>query len=372
MREETPTSCIVPVQDIGLVFGAAYTILEVRDSDGEHLIKLRNPPGDHEEWRGDWGDHSPLWTRRQRARLGLVEDDKDNAFWMSFHDFCVVFRSLYVCRWYDPRQWTRLEQSGSWEMREDIDTAAGLPSSQQKVCELENNPQFILEVNSRTDLKISLIQTDDEPQPAACFVLKGTEETTTPGKKQNQQGGIPARVSQLTREAVVASTGPPARERERCIYATLGSGTYVLMCAAFMAGMEGSFKVEITTNSPQLKFRKLWPPADPTELEKAFDDSKAAGRLANKGLQKLEAIGAGLGDKLNDGADKAVTKARAFEMERKVEAAKRKEQQEKEEQELQKAQEEKEGEAAAAAAAAPAATATAPEGPAAEQLSAEG
>lgn len=28
------------------------------------------------------------------------------------------------------------------------------------------------------------------------------------------------------------------------------------------------FKVEITTNSPQLKFRKLWPPADPTELEK--------------------------------------------------------------------------------------------------------
>lgn len=36
------------VQDIGLVFGAAYTILDVRDSDGEQLIKLRNPPGDHE------------------------------------------------------------------------------------------------------------------------------------------------------------------------------------------------------------------------------------------------------------------------------------------------------------------------------------
>ncbi|CAN0068307.1 unnamed protein product, partial [Laminaria digitata] len=51
------------------------------------------------------------------------------------------------------------------------------------------------------------------------------------------------RVSHLSREAVVASTGAPARERERSIYATLGSGTYVLMCAAFMAGMEGSFKV---------------------------------------------------------------------------------------------------------------------------------
>lgn len=31
------------------------------------------------------------------------------------------------------RRWTTLEQSGSWEMREDLDTAAGLPSAQQKV-----------------------------------------------------------------------------------------------------------------------------------------------------------------------------------------------------------------------------------------------
>lgn len=56
-----------------------------------------------QEWRGDWGDNSMLWTRRRRARLGLVKNDQDNAFWMSFNDFCVAFRSLYVCRWYDPR-----------------------------------------------------------------------------------------------------------------------------------------------------------------------------------------------------------------------------------------------------------------------------
>lgn len=64
-----------------------------------------------QEWRGDWGDNSMLWTRRRRARLGLVKNDQDNAFWMSFNDFCVAFRSLYVCRWYDPRQDTRV---GGW------------------------------------------------------------------------------------------------------------------------------------------------------------------------------------------------------------------------------------------------------------------
>lgn len=59
----------------------------------------------------------------------------------------------------------------------------------------------------------------------------------------SKPGRVPARVEKLSREVVVASTGPPARQRERNIYVTLGSGTYVVMCAAFMAGMEGSFKV---------------------------------------------------------------------------------------------------------------------------------
>ncbi|CAM9207590.1 unnamed protein product [Choristocarpus tenellus] len=36
------------IQDIGLVFGTAYTIFDVQESEGEQLIKLCNPPGDHE------------------------------------------------------------------------------------------------------------------------------------------------------------------------------------------------------------------------------------------------------------------------------------------------------------------------------------
>ena len=39
------------IQDSGLVFGAAYVIYEVKFVDGLKLVKLRNPPGDHGEWR---------------------------------------------------------------------------------------------------------------------------------------------------------------------------------------------------------------------------------------------------------------------------------------------------------------------------------
>lgn len=67
-----------------------------------------------------------------------------------------------------------------------------------------------------------------------------------------RRGVPPARVAKLTRESVAASTGSPVRERERSIYVTLGSGTYVVMCAAYMAGMEGSFKVRNKIRGPRV------------------------------------------------------------------------------------------------------------------------
>jgi hypothetical protein len=46
------------ILDSGLVFGACYTIYDVRQIAKHKLLKLRNPPGDHEEWKGDWYVHS--------------------------------------------------------------------------------------------------------------------------------------------------------------------------------------------------------------------------------------------------------------------------------------------------------------------------
>ncbi len=91
--------------DSGLVFGAVYTVYQVVEADGHCLIKLRNPPGDHGEWQGDWSDNSPLWTGRLRHKLGVVDDSDDGTFWMSVDDFVFAFRSLYLCRWFDPQRW---------------------------------------------------------------------------------------------------------------------------------------------------------------------------------------------------------------------------------------------------------------------------
>lgn len=65
-------------------------------------------------------------------------------------------------------------------------------------------------------------------------------DVSAPGRGRR---GAPKRVTELTSENVAASTGCLTRARERSMYVTLGSGTYVVMCATFLAGMEGSFKV---------------------------------------------------------------------------------------------------------------------------------
>ena len=53
--------------------------------------------------QGDWSDNSECWTRRLRRKLAW-EDSDDGTFWMSFDDFCLAFRNLYVCHYYHPEQ----------------------------------------------------------------------------------------------------------------------------------------------------------------------------------------------------------------------------------------------------------------------------
>ena len=53
------------------------------------------------EIEDDW----PGWNARLKMKLEVVEDEDDGCFFISFDDFCQNFRTLYVCRYYDPNRW---------------------------------------------------------------------------------------------------------------------------------------------------------------------------------------------------------------------------------------------------------------------------
>ena len=99
----------------GILFNATYTVYDVQEVDSICLLRLRNPPGDHKEWSGDWGDRSPLWTAKLKLKFAYVDDPSDNSFYMSFDDFCNIFKSLYVCKWYNQHRWNETRHPGWWK-----------------------------------------------------------------------------------------------------------------------------------------------------------------------------------------------------------------------------------------------------------------
>ena len=285
--------------EMGIVFESAYTIYEVKAIDGLQLLKLRNPPGDHEEWKGDWSDKSDLWNRRLKvmkffslyslitpfrslflsfvfvsfillvvflapiihsylcfhiqAKLGWADVD-DNTFWMSFDDFCNVFRYLYVCKYYG-KKWRETKLPGIWkksneleqENKDDIkniimqsdpslnatvdvveekkkkaksrvDTSGGLPTKHNPGCILENNPHYSLQIHRPTDFRITVSQTDSRGNssgdviPFAIYVVKNDHPST------------PMRLKSIHRDNVMLYSGEPKKERVQYLYGSLKPG----------------------------------------------------------------------------------------------------------------------------------------------------
>lgn len=251
------------ILDTGLVFGACYVIYDVQEIDGHRLLLLRNPPGDHDEWKGDWSDHSRLWTRRLKKLLHWNPNSEDNTFWMSFDDFCHVFRSLYVCRYYDPVKWPIQIRHGRWQG----ETACGLPTQHNPNCELDGNPQYSLSVPRPAEVMITVTQVDPaglapvDVLPIAVYIVA-----------QGSHKDRASRVKQLNKHQVVAHSGEPVRQREVHVHCSLEGRTYTVLVAAYKKGMEGPFKLTVQSNYP-LEIEQLWPavwkdPAKATMAEK--------------------------------------------------------------------------------------------------------
>ena len=92
----------------GLVGSHAYSLLScvtLNTARGpQRLLKLRNPWGEA-EWKGDWSDHSDLWTEDLKKQVGL-EDKDDGIFYMSYEDFSTYFTDVQICRVHDDYEYS--------------------------------------------------------------------------------------------------------------------------------------------------------------------------------------------------------------------------------------------------------------------------
>ncbi|XP_020089245.1 calpain-type cysteine protease ADL1 [Ananas comosus] len=132
----SPSGSDVHISSSGIVQGHAYSILQVREVDGHKLVQIRNPWANEVEWNGPWSDSSAEWTDRMKHKLKHVPQSKDGIFWMSWQDFQIHFRSIYICRVYPPEM--RYTIHGQWRGS----TAGGC----QDYDSWHQNPQFRLRV----------------------------------------------------------------------------------------------------------------------------------------------------------------------------------------------------------------------------------
>ena len=110
----TPPGSDSTNSNMGIVNGHAYAILDVAVIDGNNLVQLRNPWGSGVEWKGAWGDGSDSWNERAKKAVyermkkkrgqafqNVEKVKEDGIFWMSFNDFFMHYRTLYLCRFFD-------------------------------------------------------------------------------------------------------------------------------------------------------------------------------------------------------------------------------------------------------------------------------
>ena len=75
----------LPIEEMGLSPGHAYTLLDLHEINGERVVRLRNPWGNG-EYSGDWSDSSKKWTAELKKKYNLINKD-DGDFYMSYEDF---------------------------------------------------------------------------------------------------------------------------------------------------------------------------------------------------------------------------------------------------------------------------------------------
>jgi hypothetical protein len=223
--------------NMGIVQGHAFSILNVVEVDGIRFMNIRNPHGTgSQEWQGDYSDKSDKWNRRLRSKLNVVEGGKEEgAWWMTFEDWAANYRTLYVCRTY-PSTWQEVRARGDWKGE-----AAGGCSNNRTV---KNNPHYLLKMSRPGTVSISLTQDDARGRSDIEEVCMGFYVYDRP--LDGHTGGYP--VGDVYRGQKIASTESFSWNRETETVEVKLERTdrpYVILPCTFRPGCVQSFIITV-------------------------------------------------------------------------------------------------------------------------------
>ena len=121
----SPPGSDTNVNDMGIAFGHAYSILDAFEVEGNKLIQVRNPWGNVTEWKGAWSDKSTDWTERrkqiiyermsERGAEEITIGADDGTFWISYVDWFSHFSRLDLCKYFD-QDYTELNYKAAWSI----------------------------------------------------------------------------------------------------------------------------------------------------------------------------------------------------------------------------------------------------------------
>jgi len=91
-------------KSLGLAPSHTYSVISAHEVSGYRILKLRNPWARF-EWKGDFSDHSPLWTPRIMQEVGYVNAE-DGVFAMTVEDFQQYFMGYVIAEYNEDWSYT--------------------------------------------------------------------------------------------------------------------------------------------------------------------------------------------------------------------------------------------------------------------------
>jgi len=240
-------------ETMGLQSAHAYSITKVKsikDPDSNQripLLRLRNPHGNANEWKGDWSDGSEQWnaiSKKVKKKLGL-EFETDGEFYMSYNrDFLKYFGEIEIVN-LNPirmelnedkmtRKFNLYEIYGRWQRGIN----AGGTSN------FETNPQHNFTITNKRDKSEECSVVITLTQKLVKRKCEHSIGFRIYDRKDQAEGILPPRFINNALN-VADKSGPFINTREVSKALSLPAGSYSVVPSTFESGQEADYMIRI-------------------------------------------------------------------------------------------------------------------------------